>query len=260
MQGSIANVEPSAPKPEDALEARAVHPARGARVPRPAPAPGMGGVRVDVTRDDVGLRLVALDVGRGPGVVDGVQHVEELHRLVAAAQPGHGHDHPEGRVRVLAAVLPDSGRIALDVTRILGRLVERRREEEHDLRPAPDEVGADGVERALREAEGNRAREHRPGLRDGVDPALVVLGRAQGRAVVVVAPPVPLAVPRLLEHAPEATLVAAVAVGAARVAAALAPGRRTRPGSRAGRSPATCSRPALHGPRGSCRRSSRRCP
>ena len=74
-------------------------------------------------------------------------------------------------------------------------------------------MGADGVHGAFRVAHGNRAREHRPGLDDGVDPALVVLGRAQRRAVVVVAAPVPLAVPGLLQHAAEPAGLAAVALG-----------------------------------------------
>ena len=83
-------------------------------------------------------------------------------------------------------------------------------------------MGAHGVHGALGEAHGDRAGEHRPGLGDRVDPALVVLGRAQRRAVVVVAAPVPLAVPGLLEHAREAAGLAAVALGPGRVAAGLA--------------------------------------
>ena len=55
-------------------------------------------------------------------------------------------------------------------------------------------------------------------MRDRVDPALVVLGGAQGRAVIIVAAPVPLAVPSLLQHAGEAPGLVAVALGACLVA------------------------------------------
>src|SRR5438105_7791568 len=51
---------------EDALQTRAVHPARGARVPRPTAAPGVGRVSVDVSGGDVRLGFVALDVRGAP--------------------------------------------------------------------------------------------------------------------------------------------------------------------------------------------------
>ena len=46
-------------------------------------------------------------------MVDRVQHVEEFRGLIAAAQPGQGHHDPDGRVRVLAAVLADARRVPL---------------------------------------------------------------------------------------------------------------------------------------------------
>src|SRR6185503_2833053 len=72
---------------EDALEAGAIHPARRSGVPTPAPASGMRRLRVDIAGHDVWLRLVPGHVGSGPAVVDRVEHVKELRRLVAAAQP-----------------------------------------------------------------------------------------------------------------------------------------------------------------------------
>ena len=45
-----------------------------------------------------------------------------------------------------------------------------------------------------------RAGQHRPGLRDGIDPTLVAGGRAERRAVVEIAPAVPFAVPGLALH------------------------------------------------------------
>src|SRR3989475_1141607 len=66
---------------EDALQARAVHPARGARVPRPTAAPGVGRVSVDVSGGGVRLGLVALDVRGAPRMVDRVRSEEHTSEL-----------------------------------------------------------------------------------------------------------------------------------------------------------------------------------
>ena len=81
------------------------------------------------------------------------------------------------------------------------------------------------------------AGQHRPGLRDRVDLALVVLRRAQRRAVVVVAAPVPLAVPGLLQHAGQPAGLARVARGPRRVAAASHSGDELAAAPCAGTSP-----------------------
>ena len=100
---------------------------------------------------------------------------------------------------VLPAVFPDARRIALDVAGLLRRLVERRAEEQQRLRPAHDERRADRIHRAFGEPLRHRAGQHRPRLRNRVDGALVVLRRAQRASIVVVAAPVPFAVPREFE-------------------------------------------------------------
>ena len=126
----MTNVVATPPETEDALEAGAIHPAGRSGVPAPPAASGVRRPGVDVAGHHVRLRLVASDVRRRAAVVDRVQHVEELRRLVAAAQPGQRHHDPDGRVRVLAAVLPDAGRVALDVARLLRRPIERRIEQQ----------------------------------------------------------------------------------------------------------------------------------
>ena len=83
-------------------------------------------VVVDVPRDGVRLGLVLLDRRDGARVVDGVEHVEELDRFVAVPEARKGEDDPLGRVRVLSAVLADSRKVALDVSRVEGRAVEGR--------------------------------------------------------------------------------------------------------------------------------------
>src|SRR5690606_17561636 len=67
------------------------------------------------------------------------------------------------------------------------------------------------------------AGEDGPPLRDGVDAALGVLGRAEGGAVVVVGAPEPVAVPAaVVEAGAEPLAVGAVALGAVRLAPCLA--------------------------------------
>ena len=195
MHGSTSNVPPWRRRPRMlSSPARYIQPAEPVYQVHPA-RPACSGWARDVAGEHVRLAPVALDVGPGARVVHRVQHVEELGRLVAAPEPGERHHHPRGRVRVLAAVLAHAGRVALDVPGVLRGAIERRREQHDHLRPAPHEVGADRVHRAVREARRRRAGEHRPRLGDRVDLALVALRRAERRAVVVVAAPVPLAVP-----------------------------------------------------------------
>ncbi len=216
--------EGSAParESEDPLQPDAIHPAGRAGVPGPAAAPAMRWVVVDVPRDGVGLGLVLLDLRGGARVVDRVEHVEELDRLVAAPEARQGEDDPLGRVRVLSAVLADSRQVALDVARVEGRAVEGGREEKDDLRGAPDQLRAHRVHRALGALFRRGAGEDSPGLCHRVEPALVVLGGPERRAVVEVGAPVPLAVPALLEHRPQALALGAVARRARRVAPLLA--------------------------------------
>src|SRR5204863_1154432 len=56
------------------------------------------------------------------------------------------------------------------------------------------------IERAARAVRLTATRQHAPGLRDRIDPAFVVLCRAERGAVVEVGAPVPLAIPRLVQR------------------------------------------------------------
>ena len=86
-------------------------------------------------------------------------------------QRDHG---PHGRVGVLAAVLADAARIGLDVARLLQRFLEWRREQQRERRIAPQQVRLQRLHGARGARRIGRARDHAPGLRDGVDAALVV--------------------------------------------------------------------------------------
>ena len=126
---------------------------------------------------------------------------------------------------------------------------------------ARDQERAHAVHRAIRKPGRHRARQHRPRLRERIDPALVVLRRSERRPVVVVAAAVPLAVPRLHQRVGEAPRLAAVALGSRR--------RRSLPRRSDAKAVSTgvqeeararCSRRGRGCRRDSCRRSSRRRP
>ena len=197
MQGSRWRELSSQAEAEDPLDAGAVHPARRPRVPRPAAAPHVRRHGVDVGGGDVGLDLVAMDARARAGVVDRVQDAEQLARLVAVAERREGQHRPDRRVRVLSAVLTDARQVSLDVAGIEGRLVERRGEEQDEPVAALNEVLLDGGHGPGGALGHGRARDHAPRLRDRIDAALDVLGRAERRAVVEVRSPVPVAVPRV---------------------------------------------------------------
>src|SRR4029450_2117603 len=113
----MQNFAPQA-QPKDALNARALHPSRGARVPCPAAAPDVAWICIDIGGNHVRLHLVALHVRPGPGVIYGVEEREQPRRLVALAESRKGHHRPHSGVRILASVLPNAWRITLDVARI----------------------------------------------------------------------------------------------------------------------------------------------
>ena len=98
-------------------------------------------------------------------------------------------------MRVLSAVLADAGRIALDIAGIVRSVIERRREQQHEAVVALDEVLVNGRHRGRGAAGLGGAGDHAPRLRDRVDAAFDAAGRAERRAVVEVAAPIPVAVP-----------------------------------------------------------------
>ncbi len=99
-------------------------------------------------------------------------------------------------MRVLAAILPQTRRVALDVAGIVRRPVERRRQHQHEAIGFAHQVASErrhGLRRTLRR---RYARQHRPGLRDGVDAALGIGVGSQRCAVVIIGAQIPFAVPR----------------------------------------------------------------
>jgi hypothetical protein len=67
---------------------------------------------------------------------------------------------------VLAAILANARRIALDVAGIERRLVERRREQQHEAIAAMHELAVERGHRLDRAPRIARSGQRRPGLRD----------------------------------------------------------------------------------------------
>ena len=128
-------------------------------------------------------------------------------------------------MRVLTAVLANARRIALDVAGIERRLVEWRREQQRQSVLRTDQFALDRRHGARRALAVRGARNHRPRLRDRIDPAFVARRRAERRAVVEPAAPIPVAVPGLaLERVSEGGGVRSPSRAAARLSRASASG------------------------------------
>ena len=80
----------------------------------------------------------------------GIEQGEQRGCLVALAECGERHDRPQCGVSVLAAVLTDTRRIALDVARIERCFVEGRCEQQRQAIRRPDQFAFDGGHGACR--------------------------------------------------------------------------------------------------------------
>src|SRR5258706_890840 len=111
------DMESGAPLPEaeNRLEARAVEPARRARVPGPSTTSHVGWLGTDVGGHCIRLHPDPLDAGGVARMPDGVEQPEQAGSLFAFSEIGQRHDRPDRGVGVLPAVLPDPRRISFYV-------------------------------------------------------------------------------------------------------------------------------------------------
>ncbi len=159
----------------------------------------MTGRGVDVGCDDIGLDLVVIGGCPGRGVRYGIEHREDAEGHVAVATPGESPGEPYGSMGILAAVLADARRIALDVAWFERRVgVEGRREEQRNALVPLEELVFRRGERGRHLAGFPGSGQHRPGLRDRIDPARRAPGRAERRTVVEIGAAVPGAVPTVV--------------------------------------------------------------
>ena len=261
MQGSMTQRRAAQTESEDPLETRPIHPSGRAGVPGPAAAADVGGLGVDIGAGDVRFDLVAVNAGARAGVIDRVQQRKQLAGLVAVAEHREGDHRPDGAVRVLAAVLPDAGRVAFDVAGVERRLIERRREEQEQSVVAADEVFVHAPPSRSRRGLGSRRRRSRPTTarsnRCGI--RLLACG-AERRSVVEEGAQVPVAVPAFaLQRPRQRGGVLPPGCGPRLLAAAIRQRRRKPTAWREETSRARCSRPCRPRRRDSGRRSSLRC-
>ena len=75
---------------------------------------------INISGDDVGLDLVAVNAGAGARMIDRVQQREEFAGLISVAERGEGEDGPDRRMGILATVFADAGQVSFDVARVEG--------------------------------------------------------------------------------------------------------------------------------------------
>ena len=163
---------------EDVLEPYAVHPRRRSRVPGPSAPPEVPLGRVHVRGDDVGLNLIPVDVLWRQRMRERIDHLVELECSIALVAERRRENGPQRGMRVLRSVLPNARQVSLDVAGVVGRLVERRREQHQKARVFANEMLLERRHRAGLLFGLACIRDDAPALCDRVDAALVVLRRA----------------------------------------------------------------------------------
>src|SRR5512134_2104299 len=113
-------------EPENPLDASPINPSRGPGVPCPAAAADMRRFGINISGDDIGLDLVAVNAGAAVGMIDRVQERKKFAGLVAVAERGESEDGPDRRVGILAAVFADAGQVSFDIARVRACTVKRR--------------------------------------------------------------------------------------------------------------------------------------
>ena len=77
---------------------------------------------INVSGDDIGLDLVAVNASAGARMIDRVQQREEFAGLIAVAERGEGEHGPDRRMGILATVFADAGQVSFNVARVQGSL------------------------------------------------------------------------------------------------------------------------------------------
>jgi hypothetical protein len=114
------------------------------------PRPTYGGMPSHISRHDVRLHAITLNCGTVTGLTDGIEQVEDTGRAFTVAQVGEGPPEPHRGVCVLPAILPNAGRIRLDVPGIPSALHEWRRQEPHEPFVTIDQLALGCTQRRLR--------------------------------------------------------------------------------------------------------------
>src|SRR4051794_6379055 len=114
-------------KPEYRFQNHTIHPSRGSGVPRPSAAPDVRGLRIHVRASDIWLDFISMNFARRLGVMNRIQHGQQLAGPIAVTLDRKRLRRPQRRMSILPAILADAWWIPLDVTGIFCRIVEGRR-------------------------------------------------------------------------------------------------------------------------------------
>ena len=121
------------------------------------------------------------------------QHIDDRVRPFGIAHARVGERRPARRVRVLRAVFANARRIRRDIARIAFS-IERRREQPNGGGFFIHQLFPYGVHRRCAPA-GIQPRQHRPCLRNHIDPAADVVRAAQMASFVIIGAQIPFSVP-----------------------------------------------------------------
>ena len=144
---------------------------------------------------DIWFDPISGDIGGGAAVIDRVDHAQQLPGARAVAQARKRHCRPDRRMGVLATIFAYARYITADVAGVQVGLVEGWVEQLDQRMVAPYQPGIDCLHGNLRAFGIAGAGQHGPALRNRIDLAFRIAGRAEWCAVVEISAPVPAAIP-----------------------------------------------------------------
>ncbi len=149
---------------ENTLDRSPVEPAGRTRIPAPATTTRIGTLTINIRCHHIGFDPIGFRRCRIKGMINRVEQLEAVPGLLGAALSCKGKHHPSRRMGILSAVFTYTRRISLDVTRIMRRTREGRREQADDARLLIDQMLHDGIHRLPRAAFLALAGENAPAL------------------------------------------------------------------------------------------------
>ena len=180
---------------EHTLDPGAEHPARSPGVPGPATPAGVRRHRIDIGGNNIRLDAIVRGCLRPQCVVDRIEKIKQGNCAIAVPHLRRRKNAPHRSMTVLATVLSQAGGVAADIARIMGRAVERRREQLHQLCVMIDKIAAHRGHRPSRPRRVSRPAQNRPGLRDRIDATFLALCRSEPCAVVISGAAIPFSIP-----------------------------------------------------------------
>src|SRR5258708_5613389 len=101
---------------EQGFRDQLVHPAGRTRIPGPSSPAFMQGDRIYIGRRYIRFHLIRAYFLRAIPMVQGIDHTEQFISPCPVSQGGKGHGKPDGRMRILPAILPAARYLSFAIT------------------------------------------------------------------------------------------------------------------------------------------------